>query len=264
MEREKILAKIKEADMILVGLGEEFDDSRRLKDCEEYVRGCRLLAERGCSWLRPAWNEYCSAKLGGEDIKQALQKLAGLLEDKNYFVVATATDSRICETAWKQGRLVIPCGSARKKQCGLGCGHAIIEVSPADRETLQETFHRLYEGIFPKGAISGLGKCPQCGGDMILNNIYAENYNEAGYQEQWQLYTKWLQGTLNHRLTVLELGVSMRFPSVIRWPFEKAAYFNKKAFFIRVNETLYQLTEELGEKGVGIPMNTIDWLQGLC
>lgn len=264
MEREEILAKVKEADMVLVGLGEEFDDSRRMKECQEYMRGCELLKERGCLWLRPAWNEYCSAKLGGEDIEHALQKLAGLLEDKNYFVVATSTDSRIRETAWKQGRVVMPCGSARRKQCAAGCGHIIEDISPADREALQQTFHRLYEGVFSEEEIPVLGKCPQCGGDMILNNIYAESYNEAGYAEQWQVYTKWLQGTLNRSLAVLELGVSMRFPSVIRWPFEKVAYFNKKAVFIRVNETLYQLTEELREKGVGIPMNTIDWLRGLC
>ena len=78
------------------------------------------------------------------------------------------------------------------------------------------------------------------------------------------MYTKWLQGTLNHRLIVLELGVSMRFPSVIRWPFEKVAYFNNKATFIRVNENLYQLTEELAGKGVGIPQNAIEWLKILC
>ena len=98
---------------------------------------------------------------------------------------------------------------------------------------------------------------------MVLNNIYAENYNEKGYLEQWSLYTKWLQGTLNRKLLVLELGEGMRFPTVIRWPFEKIAYFNKKAVFVRVNEELYQLTEELSEKGLGISKNAIAWLESL-
>ena len=87
---------------------------------------------------------------------------------------------------------------------------------------------------------------------------------EAGYLEQWRLYTKWLQGTLNHKLFVLELGVGMRFPSVIRWPFEKVAFFNQKAYLCRVHEKLYQLTKELAEKGCGISKNAIDWLGELC
>lgn len=264
MEREEILAKIKEAEMVLVGLGEDFNDSRRLRECQEYISGRELLQEYGCQWLRPAWDEYCSVRLGEEKIRPALQGLAGLLEDKNYFIVSTATDRRISQIQWKQKHFVMPCGSTQRKQCGKGCGHGIEDLSPADRMLLQEVFDKLYTGVFPIHGVPELGKCPECGSAMVLNNIYAENYNELGYMEQWQLYTKWLQGTLNRRLVVLELGVSMRFPSVIRWPFEKVAFFNNKAAFIRVNEKLYQLSEELREKGYGIPQNAIDWLKILC
>ena len=80
---------------------------------------------------------------------------------------------------------------------------------------------------------------------------------------KWETYTKWLQGTLNHNLVVLELGVGLQFPSVIRWPFEKIVYFNKKAVMLRVHDTLYQLTEELSGKGYGISQNPIEWLTNL-
>ena len=91
-----------------------------------------------------------------------------------------------------------------------------------------------------------------------------EEESEEGKTTRWERYMKWLQGTLNKKVLILELGVGMKFPSVIRWPFEKVAYFNQKAGFYRVNETLYQLTEELKEKGISIPKNSIDWLFGLC
>ncbi len=68
---------------------------------------------------------------------------------------------------------------------------------------------------------------------------------------------------MNRRIVILELGVGMRFPTVIRWPFEKVAFFNQKAWFYRINEKLYQLTKELDEKGCGIAQNAIDWLEQL-
>lgn len=262
METEEILAEINAADMVLVGLGEDFDDNKRLQECREYKDGRKLLQEAECHWLLPAWNEYCSART--EDIvSPAFQKLAGLLEDKNYFIVSTATDSRITAIEWKQDRLVMPCGTAYRKQCLKGCGHMVEPMQADERRRMETFFDGLYVGEFLENETAMLDRCPNCGGTMVLNNIYAENYDENGYMTLWQLYTKWLQGTLNHRLLILELGVGMQFPTVIRWPFEKIAFFNKKATLIRVHEKLYQLTAELTGKGSGIQKNAIAWLQTL-
>lgn len=262
METERILAEIESADMILAGLGEEFDDLSRLRNCPEFVRGKELLQESGYQWLVPAWQEYCSAKL--EDIiSPALNKFANILANKNYFIVATATDGRIGKTPWKKDRLVMPCGTTAGKQCPNGCGHMIEEMTEEERACINAAFGELSAGRFPSDGIQKFSKCSRCGVPMVLNTVYAENYDEQGYMKQWEVYTKWLQGTLNRKLLVLELGEGMRFPTVIRWPFEKIAYFNKKAVFVRVNEELYQLTEELSEKGLGISKNAIAWLESL-
>ncbi len=296
METEKILAGIGNADMVLVGMGEDFDDGKRLQGCPGYAEGKQYLRDTGQHWLIPLWNEYCSAGMGEDVVSPVLEKLAGILAGKNYFVVATATDSRIFKAPWKQGRLVMPCGTTLKKQCTGGCG--LEEVSEEERKRLNSFFEELSAaslqkadlreaglqkaglreagfqkadlreaGLQQTGFLGGgrgkLTECRHCGRDMVLNTVYAEAYDEQGYLEQWQTYMKWLQGTINRRLVVMELGVGMRFPSVIRWPFEKAAYFNQKAFFIRVNERLYQMTEELSGKGCSIPKNAIAWLERL-
>ena len=52
----------------------------------------------------------------------------------------------------------------------------------------------------------------------------------------------------------------MNLPSVIRFPFEKIAFFNQKAEFIRVHEKLYQLSEELGGKGISQAQNAVKFL----
>mgnify|MGYP003307054933 CR=1 FL=1 len=65
-----------------------------------------------------------------------------------------------------------------------------------------------------------------------MNHIGAKKYSEEGYLKKWNLYMKWLQGSLNRNIRILELGVGMKYPSVIRWSFEKVTLINNKAKFI--------------------------------
>lgn len=88
--------------------------------------------------------------------------------------------------------------------------------------------------------------------ERIVQPLAEEEKTEA-----WETYMKWLQGTLNRKLFVLELGVGLKYPDVIRFPFEKIAYFNQKADFCRVHDRLFQLPAELGGKGNSIQLNPI-------
>lgn len=260
-----IMEKLADAEMILVGLGEEFD-GQQPSDSEAYERGKNWLREKGFLTCLPLWNEFCEKKQGRGDKEEALNKLCSMLKDKNYFIVSTAMEPYISQIPWREDRLVMPCGSGRKLQCGDGCMDTLTDLTAEGREKLQDGFERLFAGETAAAEAqftAVAGSCPVCGGQMVFNNIYAENYNEEGYLPQWQLYKKWLQGTVNHKLLILELGVGMQFPTVIRWPFEKVAFFNEKAVFYRINEKLYQLTQELSEKGISVPKNAIDWLRQL-
>lgn len=263
MKKKDVRDLLEEADLVLVGLGEDFDDIRTLNKSEEYKKGRELLEESGVHWLIPAWMEYCEKRIGDDDVSKALYKLAAMLQNKNYFVVSTSTNSSIMEIPWKNGRLVMPCGSAIKKQCAKGCSPELVNMTVEDTKKLQCAFERLFEGNIPEAGFPDLGRCKECDSGLICNNIYAESYNEGGYLDEWQTYMKWLQGTLNRKLVILELGVGMRFPTIIRWPFEKVAFFNQKASFYRINERLFHMTEELGAKGVGIAQNAIDWINQL-
>lgn len=280
---EEILTAIKDADLVLVGLGEEFDEVGVSTQEDNYVCGKARLEAAGCLWMMPYYDKYYRHTYQGvkaEEIEKALENLKELLKEKNYFVVSTAMNDAIATIPWKYDRLVMPCGSAVKKQCVDGCEEGLQDVSEDEERDMAEYMQRLQEVVEAVNAenanvenadlaadllsVSHFGVCPKCGKPLILNNIYSEHYDENGYLPQWQLYTKWLQGTLNRKLVVLELGVGMKFPSVIRWPFEKVTFFNNKAHLYRVNEKLYQLSEELKGKGTAIPKNSIDWLLSLC
>lgn len=250
---------ISDADMILIGVGEEFDDIRSLKTidgCLE-LRNAIIISDE--PWLLPKFDAVYREKTKSK-VNTALDILIKLLEEKNYFVVSTSMNPDVFQANWKEGRFVGPCGSCLSKQCIDGCTAELREVTDSDDRILNECV----ENIRDKKLWADIGSCTECGKKMILNNVYAAKYNEMGYLNQWNLYTKWLQGTLNKKLLILELGVGVDYPSIIRFPFEKVAFYNNKASFYRVNGTLYQLPPELSEKGNSVAQNSIDWLVSMC
>lgn len=88
----------------------------------------------------------------------------------------------------------------------------------------------------------------------------SEYQSEEDYMKRWDMYTKWLGGTLSHSICVLELGVLINYPNIIRWPFEKIAFLNQKAAFIRINKRLPQLSEDISDKGMSVEQNGVDFL----
>ena len=226
---------INDSDMILVGIGESFQDDfssiiiddNNISVVDEFKR-----------------NRYIAA-LDIDETIEVYNVLAKLLERKNYFVVTLCDDDKIYKSNLREDRIVAPCGTYTRLQCEEVCSEDIYSV--------QDYIEQLENGeeLF----------CPKCGKKLVMNRIYNRKYSEEGYLKQWQLYMKWLQGSVNRKLCVLELGVGMKYPSVIRWPFEKVAFINQKAKFIRVHDYLYQLTEDLKEKGISVQMSPVEFLR---
>ena len=188
-----------EFDMILVGIGEEFDENA--------------------------------------NAVKAYEKLKTILEGKNFFIVTLCMDDAIYKAGFDESRIVAPLGGSRFKQCPDACTHDLF--------SLDETV------------------CPNCGKELIFNNILAENYVEEGYLPQWEKHKKWISGTLNRKLLTLDLGTSLRFPQIIRFPFEKITMINDKAKMIRVNEKLWQIPAEISEKAESVKQSAVEWLISL-
>ena len=189
--------------------------------------------------------------IGGEwkadrtpDIRRAYEALSCLLEGKDYFIVTTNTDAAVYDSSLDGERIVAPCGNETWRQCSRACTKDVWEP-----------------GEIPEDV------CPHCGAPLTGNTREAETYIEEGYLPQWQRYTRWLAMTINRELLVLELGEGFETPTVIRWPFEKTVYFNRKARMYRVHESLSQVTQEIGSRAVAVAENSlvfISRLSALC
>lgn len=257
-----VIEKIDQADMILIGLGEEFDQ-RKLLNSRGLEQAKNILRDTDSLWLLPELEQTMTTLEEKQENRVVLMRFAQLIQEKNYFIISTSLSGVIRDIAWKENRLVTPCKGKGKKQCMLACEHSICDLTEQDIINIADACDAIKKGEKPD-AVNLLGHCEKCKSPYVLNNIYAPDYDEDGYMEDWNIYTKWLQGTLNKKLLVLELGVGMQYPSVIRWPFEKIAFFNQKAEFVRVHESLYQLSEDLSGKGYSISQNAIDWMRTLC
>ena len=49
-------------------------------------------------------------------------------------------------------------------------------------------------------------------------------------------------------------------PTVMRWPFEKIIFFNRKALLYRVNEEFYQIPREVQERSIPVHGNSLEWI----
>ncbi|WP_101878132.1 hypothetical protein [Lachnoclostridium edouardi] len=172
-------------------------------------------------------------------VEKYYELLNHIIKEKDYFIVTLNTDGMIFKTGLDEKRIAAPCGNIHWYQCEAGCTKDIWEEEEA-------------------GVLNMV--CPHCKKRLTPNTAECENYIEEGYLPQWKAYTEWLSRTLNKELLVLEMGAGFKYPSVMRWPFEKTVFFNKKAFLCRVGEKFYQISEEMGEKGLGICENSLNFL----
>lgn len=83
---------------------------------------------------------------------------------------------------------------------------------------------------------------------------------ESEENEMWDKYLLWLSCTLNKKLFVLELGVDLSKPQIIRWPFEKTVMLNNKAFMYRINSSLPNVPPEIKDKSDSVKENSINLL----
>lgn len=252
-----ILEKTENAELILVGIGEEFQydwnillQDERYKEIEKEIGGREEYL-----WINPFLQKMVLEEHKDENLTKAYINLKKMLDGRNYFIISTVMDDYVYQCGLNEEKIVTPCGGFRKMQCDVNCSGQLTEM---DYDTYEKV--KLYYN--KKTGLEELHEpvCSKCGQKMRFNQIGTTKYAQEGYLQRWETYMKWLQGTVNKKVCVIELGVGMQMPTIIRWPFERIIYYNKKAFLYRIHSTLYQLEEKIGDRGMGIKEKPVNFL----
>lgn len=224
--------EIKDCEMLLIGIGEQVSWEEQVDFNHAYTK-----------------EEWASMVQRGRKRKTGLvdfyNELSDVIANKNYFMITTNVEGAVEESRMNPIRVVAPCGSVNRLQCACPGPEGIVKA-PTDYYEKSENY-----------------RCPTCGRAYVPNIYNKMNYNESGYLKQWNLYNKWLQGTLNKKLLVLELGCGFTMMSLIRMPFEKIVLINQKSKYYRVNDKFPQITAELADRMTSVKENPVDFVQKL-
>ena len=120
-EMKQLAEIIKEADLVLVGIGEELDLSRKERTFKEQDK--KQLKE----WMLPFIQRHRIRQSKGE-MADFYAQLGRCLEGKNYFIVSLCEDQIMREHGFKQDRIVFPCGGFTKMQCMDKCTPELFPV----------------------------------------------------------------------------------------------------------------------------------------
>lgn len=254
-KKQTLIDAINEADLVLIGIGEEwavtFDDM--LKDAGFFEDFAKMKTEEQKNAFVPVLQREYLKEIRDAKLKEAYTNLLELVKDKNYFVLSMNQDRYPVVCGFHEDRVVFPCGGYVALQCDVGCTDELKDGAVCDE---------IYQKIHTNTDVDGLAMptCEKCGKELVFNNVKAVKYVETGYLPMWERYMKWLQGTVNKKLCLIELGVSMRYPSVIRWPFEKTTFYNQKAKLFRIHHSLSQSAENIGDRCYTCDENSVVYM----
>lgn len=139
------------------------------------------------------------------------RKLFALSEGKKAFVITTNGDKQEEKAGFEKDRIYRPLGDYSLLQCAFPCCDTTYDISE----------------------IKGKLVCPICGNLLVPNHYRTRIVSLAGHSGE--AFRSFLADTSHHPTVFLEVGCGMRFPTVIRFPFEQSSKSNENATHIRIN-----------------------------
>ena len=149
MMLQQIKESIADAQLVLVGIGTEFEvDFEKMKEDPFYIPLMdQAMQEENAEQLLQYLRFHYIRKHPEQSRIQAYQNLARLLEGKNYFVVSLCKDDLIFASGLNPERIVTPCGGFRSLQC---TGECVTDQEPlvSDEQVLDALIQSIQKPLF--------------------------------------------------------------------------------------------------------------------
>lgn len=195
------------------------------------------------------------------DVYRMLRKLVSRFEER-WFVRTSNADGFFVKNGFDEGRVATPQGGYRYLQCLRKCRlGAVVESGPLV-DAAMPFVHPVRQVLLDERLVP---KCQFCGGEMTLCVRGGRYFNEAPFWEMERRWERFLeevesgseseQDSGSVSVVILELGVGLNTPAVLRWPNEDLVRESESRRFrlIRVGmEASGCVPWELEEDGVAV------------
>lgn len=173
--------------------------------------------------------------------------LYDLVKNKNYFVITTNVDGQFFKGGFDPNKIFSMQGSYGMFQCIRPCNQKIYHNKSYVDAMLQ--------GFDPESLCirkTDIPRCPDCG-ELMTYNLRADNsFVQDPYLWNQEHYVDFIDQAKQSKLVLLELGVGLNTPVIIRYPFERITAHCLDATLIRINLENLAVNRKIKDKSITI------------
>ena len=260
---EKVISQIKKlistSDYIILGAGSglstaaglEYSGSRWEKTFPEFIKKYKMTDMYTSSFYNfkteeekwAYWARHIYINNVGCDSFDLYKELYSFIKNKDYFVITTNVDDQFYKSGFDKNRIFRTQGSYKYLQCSKGCNNKTYERS--------ELIKKLNENIDKNLCVPSnlVPYCEKCNGPMDPN-IRKDDYfvEDDIFNEGKKNYINFLQKCKGKKVVLIEMGIGMNTPGIIRFPFEKMTLENKDWYLVRLNRSFMDCMFDMGDK----------------
>lgn len=175
------------------------------------------------------WSRYITVNRYMDPPKPVYQKLLGLVEDKDHFVLTTNVDHCFQKAGFDKKRLFYTQGDYGLFQCGGPCRQETFD----NEEIVRSMMERQRDMRIPSSLVP---YCPHCGKPLTMNLRADDTFVEdEGWHSAAGRYSDFLRRHEKGAILFLELGVGYNTPAIIKYPFWRMTAENPMATYACIN-----------------------------
>ena len=268
-EINQIKEKILSCDAVIIGAGAGLSTSAGLyysgerfeENFKDFIEEYNLTdmyssAFRFFSFENPTrrwayWSRHVKLNRYDKLDSDTYKNLLDLVKDKNYFVLTTNADHLFIRNGFDKERIFYTQGDYGLFQCSKACHNKTYD----NHDIIMKMCKKQKNMDIPKELIP---YCPKCGSYMDMNLRADDRFVEDdGWNEACNRYEKFINDNKDKNIVYLELGVGYNTPGIIKYPFMRYTYQNKKATYININYNQASTIDEIKDRSILIN-NDID------
>ena len=172
--------------------------------------------------------------------------LLDLVKDKDYFVLTTNVDHQFQIAGFDKHRLFYTQGDYGLFQCSKPCCQKTYDNEDAVRKMVAAQHDmRIPTELIPK--------CPVCGAPMTVNLRSDMTFvQDEGWYAAAGRYEDYLRRHENSHILLIELGVGMNTPVIIKYLFWQMTANNKDATYVCINRSEAYCPEDIADRSICI------------